>query len=65
VVPVFLLERFAGPVLRVIPHYWANRALEDLMVRGLGFMDVTAEIGALLGFTALFFVVGLWRFEFE
>jgi ABC-2 type transport system permease protein len=65
VVPLFLLERVAGPVLRVIPHYWANLALEDLMVRGLGFTDVTTEIGVLLGFTALFFVVGLWRFEFE
>jgi hypothetical protein len=26
---------------------------------------VTTEMGVLLGFTALFFAIGLWRFEFE
>ncbi|MGD8627156.1 MAG: ABC transporter permease [Anaerolineae bacterium] len=65
IIPVFLLEQFLGPVLYVVPHYWANRALLDLMVRGRGLVDVILEIAVLLGFTALFFVVGTWRFEFE
>jgi ABC-2 type transport system permease protein len=65
IIPVFLLEQFLGPVPYVVPHYWANRALLDLMVRGRGLADVTLEIAVLLGFTALFFVVGTWRFEFE
>jgi hypothetical protein len=35
------------------------------MVRGRGLADVILEIAVLLGFTALFFVVGTWRFEFD
>jgi len=64
-VPLFILERIFGPVPMVVPHYWANRALIDLMVRGGGLADVTIEMAALLGFTVLFFAIGLWRFEFE
>ncbi len=64
-VPLFLLERFLGPLSRIVPHYWANRAFENLLLRGLGLGDVIGELLALLGFTALFFVVGLWRFRFE
>ncbi len=64
-VPLFILEQFLGTLPRIVPHYWANRAFENLLIRGLGFASVTTEIGALLGFTALFFAIGLWRFSFE
>jgi ABC-2 type transport system permease protein len=64
-VPLFLLERFLGPVPKIVPHYWANHALVNLMVRGLGLADVTLDCAVLLGFTALFFAIGLWRFDFE
>jgi len=65
VIPLFILERMLGPVPMVVPHYWANRALVDLMLRGLGMADVAVEMAALLGFTVLFFAIGLWRFEFD
>ncbi|UCC64894.1 MAG: ABC transporter permease [Anaerolineae bacterium] len=65
IIPLFILEKFLGPVPMVVPHYWANRALVDLMVRGRGLADVTTEMAALLGFTVLFFAIGLWRFEFD
>ena len=64
-VPLFILEQFLGTLPRVVPHYWANRAFENLLIRGLGFASVTGELGALLGFTALFFAIGLWRFNFD
>ncbi len=64
-VPLFLLERFLGPVPKIVPHYWANHALTNLMVRGLGLADITLDLLVLLGFTALFFAVGLWRFDFD
>jgi len=64
-IPLFILERILGPVPMVVPHYWANRALIDLMVRGRGLADVMVEMAALLGFTVLFFAIGLWRFEFD
>jgi ABC-2 type transport system permease protein len=64
-IPLFFLENFLGPLPQIVPHYWANRAFNDLMVRGLGLAGVTVEIAVLLGFTGLFFVVGLWKFDFD
>lgn len=64
IIPVFVLERF-GVLPKLVPHYWANRALDNLMIRGLGLTDVGTELVVLLGFTALFFVVGLWKFDFN
>lgn len=64
-IPVFFLERFLGPVMRLVPHYWANRAYTDLLVRGAGLGEVLPQMGALLGFTAVFLTVGLWRFDFD
>ena len=64
IIPVFVLEEF-GVLPKIVPHYWANRALDNLMIRGLGLADVGTEMVILLGFTALFFVVGLWKFDFS
>jgi len=64
-VPLFILERFLGPIPFIVPHYWANRALDDLLIRGLGMADIALDLVVLLGFTLLFFVIGLWRFDFE
>ena len=64
-VPLFFLENFIGPLPKIVPHYWANRAFNDLMIRGLGLADVILEMGVLLGFTGLFFVVGLWKLDFD
>jgi ABC-2 type transport system permease protein len=48
-----------------IPHYWANAAFLDLFLRGQGLADILPSILALLGFTAAFLTVGLWRFRFN
>ena len=64
-IPLFILERFLGPVPMVVPHYWANRALIDLMVRGQTLADVGLEMAVLAGFTVLFFAIGVWRFRFD
>ena len=64
-IPVFILDQFLGPVVKFIPQYWANRALSSLMLRGLDLADVALEIAVLLGFTAIFFLIGLWRFDFD
>ncbi len=64
-VPLFILERFLGPIPMIVPHYWANRAFDDLLIRGLGPADIALDLGVLLGFSLLFFVIGLWRFDFE
>jgi ABC-2 type transport system permease protein len=64
-IPVFLLDRLLGPLPKIVPHYWANRALTNVMLRGLRLADVTVELAALAAFAALFFVVGLLRFDFD
>jgi ABC-2 type transport system permease protein len=65
IIPVFILEQFLGPLPMITPHYWANQALIDLMVRGRGLADVAVPMAVLLGFTVLFFAIGLWRFRFD
>jgi ABC-2 type transport system permease protein len=65
VIPAFILEQFLGPLPMITPHYWANQALVNLMVRGRGLADVTVEIAVLLGFIVLFFAIGVWRFRFD
>jgi ABC-2 type transport system permease protein len=52
-------------IAQLIPHFWANEAFYDLFIRGQGLSEMGLGILALLGFTAVFFVVGLWRFEFR
>ena len=64
-VPLFILERYLGPVPKIVPHYWANSAFNDVLVRGLGISDVSTELMALLGFSLVFILVGLWRFDFD
>jgi ABC-2 type transport system permease protein len=65
IIPLFYLESFLGPIPKFIPHYWANRAFSDLTVRGLGIGDITLEMGVILLFCAIFFAIGLWRFDFD
>jgi ABC-2 type transport system permease protein len=58
---------FFPPLLRtisyVIPHTWAMTAFQDLLVRGQGLVQVLPEIGVLLLFAAVFFGIGVWRFD--
>jgi len=63
--PLFLLERFLKQAPMVVPHYWAKRALESLLVRGVGLADVSLELAALSGFVLLFLAFGLWKFDFD
>jgi ABC-2 type transport system permease protein len=65
IIPVFILEPMLGPIPMILPHYWANRALDNIMVRGMMLADVSLEMIALFGFTLVFFLVGLWRFDFD
>jgi ABC-2 type transport system permease protein len=65
IAPVFLLDRFLGPLPKIVPQYWANRAFDNLLIRGLGMQDIVLELAVLLGFSILFFVIGVSRFEFE
>ena len=65
IIPYFILESMLGPIPMALPHYWANRALDNIMVRGMMMSDVSLELIALAGFTLVFFLIGLWRFDFD
>ncbi len=52
-------------ITRFIPHSYALRGFDALMIQGKGLVDVLPEVGFLLGFALLFMVVAAWRFRYE
>jgi ABC-2 type transport system permease protein len=64
-IPNFLLGDLLGTIGKIVPHYWANQAFNDLMTRGQGVIEILPELGILAGFAAVFFVIGLLRFRFN
>jgi ABC-2 type transport system permease protein len=64
-VPQFFLGDILGTIGKVTPQYWAISAYTDLIVRGQTLSGITTELAVLAGFTAVFFVIGLWRFRFN
>lgn len=51
--------------VKVLPTTWAMQGMLDLVLRGGSLRDILPEVGVLLGFAAIFFSVGVWRFKFE
>jgi ABC-2 type transport system permease protein len=64
-VPLFLFPEGLENLARVVPLYWANQAYFGLFFRGQTLVELLPNVGVLLGFSALFFGVGLWRFKFD
>ena len=63
--PVDWLPPFLRTINVVLPQTWAMAGYQDLLTRGLGFVDVLPEIGVLLGFALGFFLLALRRFRSE
>ncbi|HEY9077972.1 MAG TPA: ABC transporter permease [Anaerolineaceae bacterium] len=49
----------------VTPHYWAIRAFQNVITRGMGIEGILMPCGVLLGISAVCFVIGLSRFKFD
>jgi ABC-2 type transport system permease protein len=64
-VPTFFLGDFLGTVGKVTPQYWAVSAYTALFVRGQTLANIVPELAIIVGFTLVFFTIGLWRFKFE
>ncbi|MBN1261498.1 MAG: ABC transporter permease [Anaerolineae bacterium] len=64
-IPLFILESVMGPVIKIVPHYWANHAFNNLLARGLTLGDVVTDLLALGVFSLVFFAIGLWKFDFD
>lgn len=63
------LDIMNSPVLttiaKFVPQSHAVEAYKDVLVRGAGFNNILPSLGILLGFSLLFFAIGLWRFDFD
>jgi ABC-2 type transport system permease protein len=62
------LEMFPPAIqnaVKILPTTWAMQGMLDLVLRGGGLQDILPEAAVLLGFAAIFFSVGVWRFRYE
>jgi ABC-2 type transport system permease protein len=51
--------------VKVLPTTWAMQGFHDVILRGLGPVDVLLETGVLLGFAAILFSIAILRFKYE
>ena len=63
--PLELFPPVVQNFVKVLPTTWAMHGMLDLVLRGGGLQDVLPEAAVLLGFAAIFFSVGIWRFRYE
>ena len=52
-------------VFKVLPSTWAVLGFQDIIAHGQSFHGILLEAGVLLGFAGMFFLIGVWRFDFE
>jgi ABC-2 type transport system permease protein len=48
-----------------LPTAWSMIGMNDILLRGTDLAGVLPVVGVLMGFTAVFFAVGVWRFRYE
>ncbi|MCE9646287.1 MAG: ABC transporter permease [Chloroflexi bacterium] len=63
--PIELFPSVVQSIVRILPTTWAMQGMLDLVLRGGGLTQILPETGVLLGFAALFFSIGVWRFRYE
>jgi ABC-2 type transport system permease protein len=64
-IPRFVMPPAMQSIGLLTPHAWALEAYQDILVRGGDLAAVAPEVGALLGFAGLFFLIGVWRFRID
>ncbi len=61
--PLFLHPGWLQTLAKITPHGWAMSGFNKLMLFGADFGDVVPEMLVLLGFSALFGIIAVWRFR--
>jgi ABC-2 type transport system permease protein len=64
-VPSFVFPPWLQQVSLWMPTHWAIEGLDGMTWRGLPLADAVKPVAAMLGFTALFAAVALWRFRWD
>ena len=64
-VPLEFTSEFVQTVGHFTPVAWAMDGFQNILSRGLGLENILLPAGALLGFTALWFVLAVWLFRYE
>jgi ABC-2 type transport system permease protein len=63
--PMELFPQFVRTAVKILPTSWAMQGMLDIVLRGQGLVAVLPEASVLLGFAAMFFLIGVWRFRYE
>jgi ABC-2 type transport system permease protein len=64
ITPVALLPDWAQAVSRITPTFWALHAYRSVILETGGVAEVLPSVGVLLGLSAAFLALALWRFNF-
>lgn len=64
-VPAFIFPSWLQQVSLVAPTRWAIDGLDAMTWRGQPFAAAVPPVAAMLGFTALFSILAVWRFDWE
>jgi len=65
---MFPLELFPPAVAnaaKILPTTWAMLGMIELTVYNAGLIQILPYAAVLIGFSMVFFVVGVWRFRYE
>jgi ABC-2 type transport system permease protein len=64
-VPAFIFPEWLQTVSFAVPTRWAVDALDAMTWRGQGFTEALLPSAVMLGFSAVFAAVAVWRFRWE
>lgn len=63
--PLELTPAWMQGLAHALPTYWGMRSFQDVMLRGAGLVGVAGPVFILLGFSALFLVIGARAYRYE
>ncbi len=63
--PITITPSWMQTLGHVFPSAWAMDALQAIIMQGATIGEVLPQTGILLGYAVVFFVLGVWRLEFE
>ena len=64
-VPSFVFPEWLQTISQVTPTYWAIEGLSAMTWRGLPLTAAVTPVAVMLGFSAVFTAVAIWRFEWD